>query len=83
MDFEFADIYGPLDKKACIYFSVLTIFFFVILVVAFIAQMFVLLKDFKHLTIFNIVGGIFMLFNIFIAYFVNRLLYNMCIRSLA
>jgi hypothetical protein len=45
--------------------------------------MFVLFRDFKHLTRGNIIGGLLLLFNIFLAYFVNRLLYTMCNKALA
>lgn len=76
-------ITGPLDKRACLYFFVTTMFFFVILVITFLAEMFVLVRDFKSLTRTNIIAGIFMLFNIFMAYFINRLLYTMCNKSLA
>jgi len=74
---------GPLDKSACVYFFAWTMFFFIILVIAFVAEMFVLFRDFKHLTRMNMITGIIMLFNIFLAYFVNRLLYTMCSKSLA
>ena len=76
-------ISGPLDKQACVYFFFWTILFFVILIVAFVAELFVLFRDFKHLSRVNILGGILMLFNIFLAYFINRLLYTMCNKSLA
>ena len=78
-----SSVSGPLDKQACVYFFALTMFFFVILVITFFAEMFVIFTNFKNLTRANIVGGIFMLFNIFIAYFANRLLYTMCNKSLA
>lgn len=74
---------GPLDKQACVYFFFWTMLFFVILVVAFVAEMFVLFRDFKHLSRQNIIGGLLLLFNIFLAYFVNRLLYTMCNKALA
>ena len=80
---DFSSIYGPLDKKACIYFSALTIVFFVILVIALISELYILVTNYKSLTRSSIITGIVMLFNIFLAYFVNRLLYNMCNRSLA
>jgi len=80
---DFASIYGPLDKQSCIYFSALTIIFFMILILTFFAELFFLMKNYKSVTRMNIVNGILVLFNIFIAYFVNRLLYNMCNRSLA
>lgn len=80
---NFSAIYGPLDKQACIYFSALTIFFFIVLVFALVSELFYLVKNYKNITGRHVVNGILILFNIFIAYFVNRLLYNMCSRSLA
>lgn len=80
---DFASIYGPLDKEACIYFSILTIFFFIVLVFALFAELFYLIKNYKNVTGRHVVSGILILFNMFVAYFVNRLLYNMCSRSLA
>jgi hypothetical protein len=80
---DFASIYGPLDKQSCVYFSALTIFFFMILIATLFAELFFLMKNYKSVTRMNFVNGILVLFNIFIAYFVNRLLYNMCSRSLA
>jgi len=74
---------GPLDKEACVYFFFLTMLFFVILVVVFVVELIVLFKNYKTITRGNILSGILMLFNIFIAYFINRLLYTMCNKSLA
>ena len=79
---NFASIYGPLDKQACVYFSAVAIFFFILLVFGLIAELFYLLKNYKKLDTRHFINGIVVLFNIFIAYFVNRLLYNMCSRSL-
>jgi hypothetical protein len=81
MDFSF--VYGPLDKQACFYFLFLTIVFFVILLFTLLSEIFFLIKNYKNITRGNIITGILMLFNIFIAYFVNRILYNMCNKSLA
>ena len=80
---DFASIYGPLDKQACIYFSALTIFFFIVLLIALLSEVFYLMKNYKNITGRHVVNGILILFNAFIAYFVNRLLYNMCSKSLA
>jgi hypothetical protein len=76
-------IYGPLDKSSCVYFLVLTVFFFIALVLGLIGHIIVIIKDRKLLKFSNIIGGIYMLFSIFVAYFVNRLLYTMCNKSLA
>ena len=80
---DFASIYGPLDKQACVYFSALTIFFFIALVFALLTELFFVIKNYKNITGRQVVNGILILFNVFLAYFVNRLLYNMCSRSLA
>jgi hypothetical protein len=74
-------ITGPLDKKACVYFFIATIFFFVVLVIVFCANIFVLIKNRKSLSFSNIAGAIYMIFMLFIAYFVNRLMYTMCNKS--
>ena len=76
-------IYGPLDKGSCVYFLVLTVFFFVSLVLGLIGHLIFIIRDRKQLKFSNIVGGLYMLFNIFIAYFMNRLLYTICNKSLA
>lgn len=74
-------ISGPLDKKACVYFLILTIFFFVVFIIAFFANMIVLIKNRKTLSFSNIAGGLYMIFMLFIAYFVNRLMYTVCNKS--
>ena len=78
----FAPFFAPLTKDSCIYFLILSIFFFVILVFTLFADLFFIIKNFKVLNIRFFQGGILILFNVFIAYFVNRLLYTMCARSL-
>jgi hypothetical protein len=80
---NFSSIYAPLDKEACLYFMFLTVVFFIILVFTLLSEVFFLIKNYKNITRGNIVTGILTLINIFIVYFVNRLLYNMCIKSLA
>jgi hypothetical protein len=74
-------ISGPLDKSYCRYFLLLTIFFFVIFVIAVIIHIFLFIKNRNHISFINIFGGLYMIFTIFIAYFVNRLMYNICYKS--
>lgn len=80
---NFSSIYGPLDKQACVYFMFLTIVFFIFLVLTLFIEVFFLFKNYKNITRGNIVNAIIMVVNIFLVYFVNRLLYNMCVKSLA
>ena len=75
--------FGPLDKSACVYFRLLTIFFFALLVFALFTELLFVVKNFRQLNFRIFSNGILLLFNIFLVYFVNRLLYSMCDRSLA
>jgi hypothetical protein len=75
--------FGPLDKSSCRYFLILTIFFFVALVLTLLSEIMFLFKNFKQLNLRVFSSGILIVFNLFIAYFVNRLLYTMCSKTLA
>lgn len=75
--------FGPLDKSSCVYFLIISVIFFILLVIAIFGQIFWIVKNFKKVDFKMLTGGIVMLFNIFLAYFVNRLLYTMCTKSLA
>lgn len=78
-----SNYFGPLDKSNCVYFLIICAIFFVALIFTCFANLFWLLKNYKQLDFRIFSGGVLMLFNIFIAYFVNRLLYSMCTKSLA
>ena len=78
-----ATFFGPLDKQACVYYLFLTMLFFGLLVFAIFAEIIFVFKNFKSVNFRTASGGILLLFNVFIAYFVNRLLYTMCSKSLA
>ena len=75
--------FGPLDKDSCIYFLFLSIVFFVILIFTIIGEIYFLIKRYNQLNFRVFTSGVLLLFNSFIAYFVNRLLYTMCSKSLA
>jgi uncharacterized BrkB/YihY/UPF0761 family membrane protein len=77
-----AKYFSPLDKKSCVYFLIISAIFFVMLVLVIFINLFWMLKNYKQINFRIITGGLIMLFNIFIAYFVNRLLYSMCTKSL-
>lgn len=78
-----SNLLGPLDKRACLYFylmSALFLFLFLILIISFIVIVFRKRKQLNAETIFS---SLVLLFNAFLAYFINRLLYSMCSKSLA
>jgi hypothetical protein len=74
--------FGPLSKEYCNYFLFLSMFFFFVLIVVFFMDLFWIYKNFKSFDIRMFTGGVLLLVNIFIVYFVNRLLYTMCSKAL-
>lgn len=73
--------FGPLNKNACVYFLILTILFFIGLIILIFNEILFIIKNFNRLNLKMISYAFIVLFNIFIAYFVNRLLYTMCTKS--
>jgi hypothetical protein len=74
--------FGPLDKGYCYYFFIITIVFFTGFVILIANEVLFILQNINKLNFRMLSGGFIILFNMFIAYFVNRLLYSMCVRSL-
>lgn len=74
--------FGNLDKHHCVYFLFLSIIFLAVLVFTLITEILYLIKNYKSLNFRIFTSGILLLFNAFLAYFVNRLLYTMCSKSL-
>lgn len=77
-----ASFFGPLSRQSCVYFLILSMLFFAVLVFTLLADLFFILKNFRTLDYKHIQTGTLIGFNLFIAYFVNRLMYTMCSRSL-
>lgn len=70
------------DKRFCNYYYFYTLFFGIILILSLISSVgFILfnLSKLKGMMVFNM---LMLNLNIFLAYFANRLLYTMCVRSL-
>ena len=74
--------FGPLTKNACIYFYFLTLLFFFLLVLTIMGGIIFIIKKRKELTFKLAIQGISIACNVFLLYFVNRLLHTMCVRSL-
>ena len=75
--------FGPLDKSSCVYFLIISVIFFIGLVILLGNELVYIIKNINNLNLRVVTNGVIIIFNIFIAYFVNRLLYTMCNRSLA
>jgi hypothetical protein len=80
---DFMSFFGPLDKSACVYFLIISVIFFISLLLILSSEIIYVVQNFNKLNFKMISSGIIILFNIFVAYFVNRLLYTMCNKSLA
>lgn len=79
-----ATFFGPLDRSACSYFLLITVLFFISFVFIMVSEFLVIIQMAREGKFRIRVGlyGFMVIFNIFIAYFVNRLLYTMCSRAL-
>jgi len=80
---DFMSFFGPLDKSACVYFLIISVIFFIGLLLLLGSEIIYVLQNFNKLNFRVISTGVIILFNMFIAYFVNRLLYTICNKSLA
>jgi hypothetical protein len=78
-----SNFFGPLDKSVCVYFLIVSVIFFIALIVVSIGEILFLMKNYSRMDLRMITVGVLLLFNVFLAYFVNRMFYNMCTRSLA
>ena len=74
--------FGPLDKNVCLYFLILSMIFFFTLIIVLGMEIFFAIRHFKGLNVRMMTNGVLLLFNIFIAYFVNRVFYNMCNKTM-
>ena len=74
--------FSPLNKDACFYFYFLTVFFFIVMVIAVISGAIYIFKNPTKLSFNVIMHFILIIINFFVIYFVNRLYYSMCVNSL-
>ena len=82
MNHFFQTFFGPLNKNSCVYFLLLTIFFFSILAFFLMLEIIYFIKNYKNLNIRSFMNALLIFFNLFLGYFVNRILYTMCSNSL-
>jgi len=78
-----SNFFGPLDKSVCVYFLIVSVVFFIALIIVSISEILFLMKNYSRMDVRMITVGVLVLFNIFLAYFINRMFYNMCTVSLA
>ena len=76
-------IFGPLDKKACGYFHIISAIYLVLMIFFCFTAIVFIFRKYKNITFSLIMYSAVMFINLFLAYFVNRLLFTMCNKSLA
>jgi hypothetical protein len=74
--------FGPLDKEYCLYFYYLSILFAIVFVLIAFGVFISVFKGYKKMDFKIALNLLMLLINSFLIYFVNRLLYSMCIKSL-
>ena len=75
--------FGPLSKDSCLYFYILTVFCFITLVLVLLTELYFIIMHYNKFNLKVFQHGVFISCNVFLAYFVNRLFYTMCAKSLA
>ena len=77
-----SNYFGPLSKEYCIYFYVMSIFFFIIMMLGLLGVIVTIAKNPKQVNVMFFVNAAMLLMNSVLAYFVNRLLHTMCANSI-
>ena len=74
--------FGPLNKEYCFYFYFMSILFFIALLLCILGILTTMFYTPKLINFMFVLNSFLLLFNVFVAYFVNRLLNTMCVASL-
>jgi hypothetical protein len=74
--------FGPLDKRACVYFYFLSVFFSIFFIVVLLFGLVFCIRHYKKINGMFVANIVAMLIQSFIGYFVNRLMYSICVQSL-
>jgi hypothetical protein len=80
---NFNDLVAPFDQRYCAYFYYIMLFFIILFVVVIAMAIYSLAFNPQKMPKTQVLFYHFsMLINILLAYFVNRLFYSMCMKSL-
>lgn len=72
-------LFGPIGKEYCMYFYFLSIFAYILFIMALVSVMMMAMKG----KVKNMLNAFLVVFQPFLLYFVNRMFYSMCVNSLA
>jgi hypothetical protein len=73
--------FGPVDEIYCTYFLIISMIFLIVFIIMFLAEIRYIMLNYNRLNYKILFSGIAILFNIFIVYFMNRMLYTMCVKT--
>ena len=76
------DYFGPLGKDSCLYFYVVSVFCGFSFVLVLISTILYVIMNFNKVNRVYLTNAIMGSGNLFLAYFVNRLLHTMCVRTM-
>lgn len=76
------DYFGPLSNESCLYFYVVSVFCGFSFALVLISTILYVIMNFNKVNRIYLSNAIMGSANLFLAYFVNRLLHTMCIRTL-
>lgn len=74
--------FGPLSREYCVYFYALSILFGVMFMISAVSIGFFMVTNIKKVNLMFVVNSALILLNSLLAYFVNRLLHTMCVKSI-
>lgn len=79
---SFKDLFTPLDKKYCNYFYYLSVIAYFIFIFMVLSLIWGLIFNYKKYDLYLFLNYISLIISTFLSYFVNRLMYSMCVNSL-
>jgi hypothetical protein len=77
-----SNYFGPLSKDYCMYFYLMSIFFFIIMLLGLVGVVSTIILKPKQINMMFFINSAMLLMNSVLAYFVNRLLHTMCANSI-
>lgn len=76
------DYFGPLGQEYCVYFYVLSIIFGISFFLSIVSILTFVVFNYKKVNSTFVMNSVLVLLNTFFLYLSNRLLNNMCVRTL-
>jgi len=74
--------FGPVDKIYCNLYLIFTITSLLVLIWVFSMEIYLIIKNRKALKFSMVRNGVLLLVNMFVVYILNRIMYNMCMKTM-